>query len=206
MPPHPLIVEAGAFDGQDTLHMLKQWPSAQTKIYSFEPVPEIFARLEKNTQNYPQVTRYQQALGDHCGTETFFISEKENKPGIPSQAGSLLHPHQRLSHSSMQFPRTITVPTIDLDTWAHQTGVDQIDLLWLDTQGMEYQILAAAPHTLRKVRILYTEVGFYENYKNQKTYLPLVAWLTQQGFTIIGKDFIDTDRSFFGNILLISNI
>jgi FkbM family methyltransferase len=202
LPDNPVIVEAGAFDGHDTKKMVSQWP--QSTIHAFEPVPEIFERLTKNTSMLPNIHRYPVALSDHTGTAEFYISEKPTKPGIASQAGSLHKPKERLSRSPIIFPRMATVQTITLDEWADKNGVEAIDLLWLDTQGHELAILQAAPKMIHNIKVVLAEVSFIESYEGQPLYEDVVAWMTEHGFDLVGRDFADTTQSFFGNALFVS--
>lgn len=53
LPGNPVIVEAGAFDGNDTAKMALQWP--QGIIHAFEPLPEIYERLLKTLHNFPSL-------------------------------------------------------------------------------------------------------------------------------------------------------
>ena len=46
LPKNPVIVEAGAHIGRDTLKMHAIWP--QATIHAFEPVPPLFKQLKKN--------------------------------------------------------------------------------------------------------------------------------------------------------------
>jgi len=39
LPANPVIIEAGAFNGSDTIKLAKKWP--QATIHAFEPVPAI---------------------------------------------------------------------------------------------------------------------------------------------------------------------
>ena len=204
LPSNPIIVEAGAFGGSDTLAISRQWPTAT--IHAFEPVPEIYDHLCANTQHNTHIHRYPYALSNHNGTATLYISEKPTKPGIASQAGSLHKPKERLNLSPMIFPRTTTVQTVTLPTWAAQNNVHQIDLLWLDTQGHELTILKATEAFLPHVKVILTEVAFIESYENIPLYQDMVTWLDNQGFAHIGRDFQDTSQSFFGNALFVRNI
>ena len=201
LPHNPTIVEAGAYDGRDTQKMVVQWP--ECTIHAFEPLPEIYARLEKNTAHLPQVHRYPLALSDHDGTALFYISERPSKPGIASQAGSLHAPKERLVHSPLIFPRTASVKTIALETWAHEHAIQTIDLLWLDTQGHELAIVQAAPNMLPHIKVVLAEVSFIESYEGQPRYFDVVAWMTTHGFEHVGRDFEDTTASFFGNALFV---
>jgi FkbM family methyltransferase len=198
---HPIIVEAGAFDGHDTRKMVAQWP--QGTVHTFEPVPEIYERLLKNTNMLSNVHQHPLALSDHTGTSEFYISEKPTKPGVASQAGSIHKPKERLSHSPIIFPRTTTVQTITLDQWADENGVKAIDLLWLDTQGHELAILQAAPKMIHHIKVVLAEVSFIESYEGQPLYENVVAWMAEHGFEQVGRDFADTTQSFFGNALFV---
>jgi len=199
--PNPLIVEAGAFDGKDTLKMTAQWPEAT--IHVFEPVPEIYNRLVDNTQHNAHIQRYPYALSSTNGTEIFYIEEKPTKPGIACQAGSLHKPKDRLRVSPIIFPRTTTVTTITLTHWAEQNNIEHIDVLWLDTQGHELELLMTAETFLPHITIIVTEVAFIESYENIPLYHELVSWLEHQGFTAVGRDFEDSTKSFFGNVIFV---
>jgi FkbM family methyltransferase len=202
LPANPIIIEAGAFDGKDTLKMVQQWPAAT--IHAFEPLPEIYERLKNNTQKFDNIHCYPFALSDHTGSSLFYISEHPNRAGIASQAGSLHKPKERLSRSPLIFPRTAHVQTITLDEWAVQNGIESIDLLWLDTQGHELAILQAAPYMLQRISVIVAEVSFIESYEGQPLYEDVVAWMGQHGFEHVGRDFADITTSFFGNALFVS--
>jgi len=201
LPKNPIIVEAGAFDGRDTQNMAQTWP--QSIIHTFEPVPQLFTIVQKNTRRYDNVDCYFYALNNQNGSSLFYVSEKATKPGMPSQAGSLRAPKERLNYSSIYFPYTITVPTITLDTWAQEYQIDHIDLLWLDVQGHELTVLQAGQHILQTVSVILTEVGFFENYVGQPNYTDLKNWLESNGFSLIGRDFVTMQQWFFGNLLFI---
>lgn len=197
----PIIVEAGAFDGNDTLKMVTQWPAGT--IHAFEPVPEIYERLFNNTSKYSNIVYHSFALSDHNGTALFYISERPTRPGVASQAGSLHKPKQRLTKSPLIFPRTAMVNTITLDTWAAENDISRIDLLWLDTQGHELAIVQAAPIMIAHIKVILAEVSFIESYEGQPLYEDVVVWMAQHGFEQVGRDFADTTITFFGNALFV---
>lgn len=201
LPNNPIIVEAGAFDGNDTNKMAQRWP--QGTIHAFEPVPEIYERLLKNTTKHNNIVYHPYALSNKNDTELFYISERPTKPGIASQAGSLHAPKERLTKSPLIFPRTMMVNTITLPTWAAHNNIIHIDLLWLDTQGHELAILQAAEQLLPHIRVILAEVSFIESYHNQPLYNDVIQWMTQHGFEHIGCDFADQTKTFFGNALFI---
>jgi FkbM family methyltransferase len=201
IPEHPIILEAGAFHGQDSIRMAQHWP--QAIIYAFEPVPELFSKLENATAAYRHINPVPLALGATEGTHTFWPCEHPKRPGKHSQAGSLLEPQERLQWSPITFNEPITVPTTTIDAWAQQNNIDHIDLLWLDLQGYELPVMQASPHILQTVRAIWTEVHFVQAYKDQAQYPKVTAWLESQGFTLVGADFTDTTSWFFGTALFV---
>jgi hypothetical protein len=46
-------------------------------------------------------------------------------------------------------------------------------------------------------------VQFVESYENNPLYHEVQTWLAAQGFVEIARDFDETPRSFFGNILVV---
>jgi FkbM family methyltransferase len=199
LPNNPIIVEAGAFNGNDTKRMATLWPEGH--IHAFEPVPEIHALLEETTQNIANVTRHPIALSNFNGKQSFHISQHPKRPGKPFQAGSLLEPEKRLSWSPATYPTTCTVTTVTLDTWAEREGITALDLLWLDVQGYELPILKASPKILPHITLIFVEVNFIEAYKGCALYPEVKEWLESQGFEQIAYDFADQTSWFFGNAL-----
>ncbi len=200
---NPIIIEAGAFDGRDTQRLAQAWPEGT--VHAFEPVPELFERLKKNTAHLPNVRCYQLALSDKEGVATFYVSEKPHKPGISSQAGSLRKPKERLSRSPIHFPYTIEVETITLAMWAQIHTISHVDFLWLDMQGHELNALKSADFLLSSISVIYTEVGFIEAYEQQPSLETVKKWALEHGFHEIGRTFANQTDWFFGNILLINN-
>lgn len=198
----PTIIEVGSFDGNDTVKMARKWPNGT--IYAFEPVNDIYEKLEKNTQDFGNVHCYNMAVSDKNGYALFYIAEKISKKGVTSQASSLRKPKERLLVSPIIFPRTTQVRTITMNVWMEENGITSIDLLWLDTQGHELTILKSMQHRLHEVRVLFAEVSFIESYEGQELYTEVIAWIEAHGFVAIGKDFeFPGSDSFFGNILFV---
>jgi FkbM family methyltransferase len=201
LPDNPCIVEAGAYVGGDTAKMAARWPKGT--IHAFEPVPELYAQLQQAVANFQNVHTYPLALSTQQGTADFYIGEKVEKPGRPTQAGSLHKPKERLHISPIQFPRTITVPTTTLDAWALEHQIPSIDMLWLDVQGHELSVLQSGLHMLSTVNVILIEVAFIEAYEQQPSADSIIDFLTQHGFEMVGKDFADKPIWFFGNILFV---
>ena len=190
LPSNPIVVEAGAHKGRDTLAMSKLWPRGS--IHAFEPLPDIFTLLQEQVGSRPNVTCYEFALSDIIGLVPLY------KATECTPASSLLEPQECLDiHESFEI---ITVPTITLDEWARRYDIPHVDFLWLDLQGPELQVLQAAPKILKKVQVIHTEVNLTERYKANPLYPEVRSWLYDQGF-IVHQEAINSQG--WGDVLFV---
>jgi 2-O-methyltransferase len=197
LPKNPVIVEAGAHIGSDTLEMAKRWKKAT--IHAFEPVPHLFQILAKNTEGVANIHIYPLALGEVTGEVEIYLSS-----GKSDASSSVLVPKKHLDiHPDVFFEEKINVPITTLDEWAARYDIKQVDMLWLDLQGFELQVLKNSPSILRWVKVIYTEVNLIENYEKTGLYGELKDWLTGQGFRVEREELPWSDA---GNVLFIRNV
>lgn len=196
LPKNPIIVEAGAHVGIDTIEMIKLWPSA--KIYAFEPVPNLYMQLKNRTRYYKNIYCFDYALSNNNSYADFYISS-----GTSDGSSSLLAPEEVLSfHPTVLFNTKIQVPTLTLDQWALNNNIDHIDMLWLDLQGAEPMVLKASPNILKTVKVIYTEVSTIKLYADSELYSEFKLWLEKQGFYIQKEEIPWADG---GNVLFVRN-
>ena len=97
------------------------------KVIAFEPVPEIFGRLEKHILLNGVINIVPQclAISDANGSHTFFS-------GRYGSLGSLFR---------QETSRTITVPTETLDSFLRRNAIKKVDAVKVDAEGAEMHIL-----------------------------------------------------------------
>jgi 2-O-methyltransferase len=194
LPENPVILEAGAHIGTDTLEMAKLWQDAT--IHAFEPVPDLFQFLSKNTEGVSNIHIYPLALSDVSGALDIHISS-----GNSNGSSSILAPKKHLEvHPDVLFKEKIRVKTTTIDDWARHNQIQKIDMLWLDLQGYELPVLTKSLSILRGVKVIYTEVNLIENYENNATYAELKNWLETQGFFVEREALAWKDG---GNVLFV---
>lgn len=198
LPEDPIIVEAGAYDGSDSIIISEWWP--QGMVHSFEPIPELYKKLSHKTQQSKSIITYQLALGDFVGIGSMYVSEEPWNLGIPSQSSSLLEPKDHLYYASTLFTQKIDVVVKTLDIWAEEKNIDHVDFLWLDMQGYELNTLMASPKIMKTVKAILTEVEFVEAYKDQYLFEDVILWLESQGFVMIAKN---DSYGWFGDALFV---
>ncbi len=113
----PIILEAGAADGADTLRFAKLL-SSQGVIYAFEPVLQNFERLKDLVKEQHNVHTFRMALGDHDGKMKMNVGQNIETDDNIASSSSLLepktltssHPHIVFEKSEEVDVRTIVGP------------------------------------------------------------------------------------------------
>jgi FkbM family methyltransferase len=186
LPKNAIIVDAGAYDGNDT----KEWSALlpDATIIACEPVPSIFQRLRSNTMQCKNVICLQKALSNSIGYQTMYISQGTHNR-IGDQSSSLLAPEPELNYyfPHIIFPQQITVESLTLDKLAEDLQIDHIDFLWFDLQGMEQFVLEASPKMFATVQVIFTEVSYCKLYEKTPLYPEFKAWMEQQGFVALSE-------------------
>jgi len=175
IPENPIILEAGARWGEDTIRMSKMWPHGL--IYAFEPLPSSISTLKENIKDYENILFYPLALNDVSGQATFYVST--NNPG-----GSTLNkPTGSIVQIYFTEQKSIIVPCITLDDWATANHVSHIDFMWLDMEGHELTVLKSVKsNILDQVKAIYMEVTFSKDWENMSDFNEIQSWMKQHDF------------------------
>jgi FkbM family methyltransferase len=177
LPTDPIIIEAGAHVGRDTVKMAQAWPAGT--IYAFEPVPHLYEQLVANTKDFANIHCYQTALSTHKGTATFYVSSEQC-----NTLSSLLIPHEIARDKPDVTFVPIEVETTTLDIFIAKHNLSRIDFMWLDLQGYELAVLKASQHALDITHALLLEVSLTERYKDNPLYPEINTWLQAQQFEL----------------------
>ncbi len=180
LPAAPVIVEAGAFDGSNTMEFVQRWPGS--RVYAFEPVPSAYSRLAAVARDFPgRILPQACAIGRKAGTASMHVSGGDDRG---EQSSSLLEPTRTLAEFPfVTFPgRTIKVVVESLDSWAEARQVKRVDFLWLDLQGLELEALCGAERLLAGCSAIHCEVQNIELYRGAPLYPEVRSWLSQRGF------------------------
>ncbi len=182
LPENPVIFEAGGHYGTDTLRLAIQWPDAT--IISFEPNPHAFAIHQETTKGVTNIRGYNLAVNNYIGTATLYVCHGTGGDNpVFEGASSLLEPSDWMK-IHYQGPK-VEVPCVILDDWCEENGVDQIDFMWLDLEGLEFQVLQSSPEILDKVKVIYTETNFKEFRRGMTQYKQLKTFLEKRGFRLL---------------------
>jgi FkbM family methyltransferase len=173
------VIDVGGYIGAFALAMRTMLP--ETWIYTFEPLPDNFAKVQQNMAGDERFKVFQTALGDRQGTTDFWRCE--------FVASSSVLPMEELHKEA--FPATacstkVTVPIARLDDYLEKMDLTRPVLLKLDVQGFEAQALSGAVETLKQVDYILTEVSHQPLYEGQVTFDELYALMKSHGFAYSG--------------------
>jgi FkbM family methyltransferase len=153
-----VILDIGSRDGCQSLELNRWFP--KSKIYAFEPVENNYNFTVNNISEFDNIKAYPYAINSYNG-KTIFYEVYNGNVG----ASSLL---QTTNHwrSSQWLQKETEVECIVLSDWLKQNNIEKVDLIWMDVQGAEKIVLDSLGEYLDNVKIIATEVGIQELYKN----------------------------------------
>lgn len=137
------VIDCGANVGFFTMMVKQVAPQAQ--VYAIEPVPAIFACLERNLGRTAGVQVFQLAISDHEGS-----LRMEFDPGAAAT-----------SHIAEK--GNVEVPATTLDAFASARAIGEVDLLKIDTESFEAHVLRGAPQVLARTKNLLIEITLEGN-------------------------------------------
>jgi FkbM family methyltransferase len=170
----PIVFDVGANRGQ-TIDLMRE-TFAHPRIYAFEPSPATFKHLQYAYGMVPGVTLANLALGDTESAALFHVTS------MHSVNDSLLQPNWK--EATVSVPVTVTT----VDNYVREHRLDVIDLLKIDTQGYDLHVLRGAAGMLaaKRVRTLSVELTFVPMYKEQPSFLDILAYVTRHGYRFLG--------------------
>jgi len=78
----------------------------------------------------------------------------------------------------------VRCPTARLDDLVSTEVFHSIDLLKLDVQGAEHLVIQGSPETLRRTRMVWTEVSFVRLYEESSLFHEIHSQLREKGFAL----------------------
>lgn len=136
------IVDVGANTGLFSL--TARCVNSNAVIHSFEPIPEFCATLEQNNElNEADIVVHRNALSNEAGVLPMFMPQ-EFAGNLYSSSLSKDH-YLKYQQSS---PRICEVTVEVFDELAHRFGIEDVDLVKVDAEGLDYEVLLGMEQTL----------------------------------------------------------
>ncbi|GAB4132161.1 MAG: hypothetical protein Fur0041_03200 [Bacteroidia bacterium] len=182
---HYKILDIGAYDGLTALFLNNYFP--ELDIYAFEPNPEAFKLLRKNTAHSSKIHCIEEAISNEKGSIPFHVTFNKVSSSVNKILSDSLYLNDTLA-AQLKIEKTIHVPTNTLDSY----NLGEVLLLKMDTQGNETRVISGGRNTLNKTRIIIAEMSIHKIYENGCSYFETDSALRELGFVAI--DFIVPSR------------
>ena len=174
------IIDVGANSGQFTKVASNFYPNA--KINSFEPLPNLYPKIERLFSANKNITTHNLALGNEVGVIKF------NKYNF-GHVSSIL----QISADNIHFPQSdndlekidVQIKTLDSLSLLNKENPG-ITLLKLDVQGYELEVLKGAEETLKNIDYIVIEANLEQLYINQPSLNQMYNYLDSKGYEIKG--------------------
>jgi FkbM family methyltransferase len=166
------ILDIGANRGEITLKYAQLFPLAT--VYAFEPFADSFKVLESEFSSNERVHCFQKAIGAANGKGKLFVNRNVDTNSLLSAIKMGLSSDQQVKNVG-----DVEVEIVTIDQFCHDHSIDSIDILKLDIQGGELSALAGARGLLKdkRIRVIYTEVYFKQQYQDQPLFPDLCNFL-----------------------------
>lgn len=182
-----VIIEIGARDCAETVRLANQYEKA--KIFTFECNPATIEICRERVAGLNNVTLIEKAITNTNGQIKFYPTNPEKtmttwpdgNPGASS-----------IFKASGKYPvetyiqDEIVVEAVTLYSFLFEHNLDSIDLLWMDIQGAELSALQGLGKSIENVKIIQTEIEFFEIYEGQPLFDEVRNYLRNWGFYFAG--------------------
>lgn len=188
------IFDIGANIGQSISRFRKKFH--KSKIFSFEPNPEIFKILIEIQKKDSNLKVFNFAFSNkNSPTKLYHYKESGQNSLYPIK-----------NKNKKKF---FNVNTKKISTFLKKNKIKKIDLLKIDTQGSELDIIKGCGNYLKKILVIEIELIFNDIY-NKNSISELEKILSKFGFitwdipNIVKFPRSDIDRIYFADILFVN--
>ncbi len=174
------FIEAGAYDGQTSskINNIKN-----CEVFAFEANPYNFNNFKSNFLN-TNINYLNFAVSDEEKELTFFIQttvDGQLVPNIKKNNSLKIKTNKNITYEEHQ------VQCVSIDSFFKETTKDFA--LWIDVEGLAYEVLLGANKILKNTSFLKIEVEQKEIWKEQNTVEDVVNLMDTCGFVPLIRDF-----------------
>ena len=131
-----VIIDLGGHKGEFSSEVHEKFDCT---AFIIEAMPDLYASIIQK----PKLHTFHYAISDSIGSIQFHVSENPESNSIFSQ--------------STTNAGTILVPSITLEAFMNQQGIESVDLLKMDIEGAEFQVVGDCIDSLKKVDHFFLE-------------------------------------------------
>lgn len=173
------VLDVGANVGQYGKHL--RIGGYNKRIISFEPIKEVFLKLNKLSANDPNWDVFNIALGDYVGESEINISGNT----VSSSIREMKNIHVEAAPESAYVSKQI-IEVKTLDSLIDRLNIKKENIyMKIDTQGFEKNVLLGANNSLNFIDTLQLEMSVQPLYDGEDLYYQISEFLYAKGYRLI---------------------
>src|SRR5216684_313594 len=176
-------IDVGAHEGELTFPFATVDPSLL--VYAFEPNLHAASRIMGRLRNYVVLPI---AIAERDGSAELQLNAYE-------QSSSLLPADEAgvkswVTEQEFKVVGSVTVPTMRLDTFMDGAGIESVDYLKIDAQGLDLEVVKSAGDRLVDVARVQLEAttGAYRQYEGAPGKSVIIEFMESKGFRLAGEE------------------
>jgi len=176
-------LDVGAHLGEKTYAAAEQNPNL--RVYAFEPNLRVASRLMGRLLNYVVLPM---AVAEQDGGASFYVNSLDVASSLlPFDPEGL---KRWKGGDKLVVTDTAMVPTIRLDTFLNQVGIQTVAYLKIDAQGADLAVVRSAGERLRDINCISLEVQTttVPLYRNASRKEDVLQFLREAGFELVGTE------------------
>jgi FkbM family methyltransferase len=184
----PGVIHVGANQGQER----DLYDRLGLRVVWIEPIPEVFAVLTRNIQDYPRQVAFQYLVTDRDDSEEM-LNIANNEGASSSILKLKLHVEV---WPDIAYERAIAMRSVTLTSLLKRESIDVANYpaLVMDVQGSELLVLKGAVEILPAFRFIKTEVPDFEAYEGCCQLRDINSFLGERGFREFSRRRFATRR------------
>lgn len=152
-------------------------------VHSFEPIPSAFTDLTERTQQYPQVTRHNVALGDENCVMDIHIAEGSRDSSSLLRMKQL-HKKEFPNVSYKDHPEKVSM--VRLDDYVRDNHLPLPHTVKIDVQGYEDRVLRGGKDTISQTAYCILEISIAQLYESSPLFDDIYLQMREMGFRLVG--------------------
>ena len=180
-----LVIDVGANRGDWSANVRQRYPLCH--IHALEILPATFARLQMRAADWQHATLSNIGLAAEPGTAKIYTSPDDDLT-------STAYPLAGLAEHAAHYSGSEVCPVTTGAAYMQEHGIERIDMLKIDVEGMDLQVIKGYGDRLSQIRVIQFEYGIF-NIASRDLLIDFHALLTSAGF-LVGKIYPRTVQFF----------
>ena len=128
------------------------------------------------------------AVAERDGSATLQLNAYEQSSSLlPADADGV---KSWITEQEFKVVGSVTVPTMRLDTFMNEAGIESVDYLKIDAQGLDLEVVKSAGDRLRDVAKVQLEAttASYRQYEGAPDKAVIIEYMESKGFRLAGEE------------------